>query len=103
MDYAEDERAAHRDLKEYTTLRIGGATASGERYATEFVLKLLKKRLFSSPAAFATTLAQCRSVKGFRLLTSRRLCSQQEARRWPIRPQDCPPECGSLTSSVWVS
>jgi hypothetical protein len=29
-----------------------------EKYATEFVLKLLKKRLFSSPEAFALTLAQ---------------------------------------------
>ena len=36
-----------------------------ERVATEFVLKLLKKRLFSSPAAFASTLEKHRaSVSG---------------------------------------
>ena len=48
-------------MTRYTALRTGGARDSieindGERYATEFVLKLLKKRLFSSPHAFATTL-----------------------------------------------
>ena len=37
------------------------------RYATEFVLKLLKKRLFSSPAAFLRTLDQHRqTVEGLR-------------------------------------
>ena len=30
--------------------------SEGERLAAEFVLKLLKKRLFSSPAAFGITL-----------------------------------------------
>src|SRR5206468_2039273 len=37
-------------------LRAKSAATAGEQFATEFVLKLLKKRLFSSPAAFATTL-----------------------------------------------
>ena len=32
------------------------ARSDGERMAAEFVLKLLKKRLFSSPAAFGITL-----------------------------------------------
>ena len=37
----------------------------GEAFAAEFVLKLLKKRMFSSPEAFATTLAKHdRSVAG---------------------------------------
>ncbi len=54
--YTEDERAAHRDLQEYTKLRQLHATDALERTATEFVLKLLKKRLLSSPAAFASTL-----------------------------------------------
>lgn len=43
VNYTPEERQAHQDLK---------------RYATEFVLKLLKKRLFSSPEAFRTTLAK---------------------------------------------
>lgn len=56
VDYSEAERQAHRDLKRYTELRSEGARTDGERYATEFVLKLLKKRLFSSPEAFRLTL-----------------------------------------------
>ena len=34
------------------------STDNAEKFATEFVLKTLKKRLFSSPAAFAATLEQ---------------------------------------------
>lgn len=79
--YTEEERQAHRDLQAYAKLRLERAEAEdrgagrGVRgaeeqafpaprlpspaprlLATEFVLKLLKKRLFSSPAAFGTTL-----------------------------------------------
>ncbi len=58
--HTEAERRVHRQLQHYTVLRQQTAAAGGavERTATEFVLKLLKKRLFSSPAAFAATLAQ---------------------------------------------
>ena len=55
--YPDDERAAHADLAAYAgsrRRRSGGATA------VDFVLMLLKKRLFSSPAAFARTLAEHR-------------------------------------------
>ena len=58
--YSEEERAIHRLLRNYVDLRkarLSNASAV-EQHATEFVLKLLKKRLFSSPAAFATTLEQ---------------------------------------------
>lgn len=58
VDYTEAERQAHETLQQYTALRRQGAKDNTEKYATEFVLKLLKKRLFSSPAAFATTLEQ---------------------------------------------
>lgn len=54
--YTPLERGAHAALAEYTRLRLADATTDGQRMATEFVLKLLKKRLFSSPAAFAITL-----------------------------------------------
>lgn len=54
----EEERQAHRWLLEYTRSREGRISTSVERVGTEFVLKLLKKRLFSSPAAFRRTLAQ---------------------------------------------
>ncbi len=59
VDYTDDEQAANADLKRYTELRCSGAKDDKvELTATEFVLKLLKKRLFSSPQAFLTTLQQ---------------------------------------------
>ena len=54
--YTKEERQAHGDLQAYSALRLKHAASDGERMAAEFVLKLLKKRLFSSPAAFGTTL-----------------------------------------------
>ncbi|UAJ72908.1 hypothetical protein IQE94_00625 [Synechocystis sp. PCC 7339] len=56
VDYDEAERQANRQLNEYTQLRRQGAESRLEKTATEFVLKLLKKRLFSSPQACLTTL-----------------------------------------------
>lgn len=56
VDYTADERAVHRALTRYAQLRTEAARDGAERYATEFVLKLLKKRLFSSPQAFLDTL-----------------------------------------------
>jgi superfamily II DNA or RNA helicase len=56
VPYTDAERRAHHALTEYAKSRQQGANEDGERFATEFVLKLLKKRLFSSPAAFLTTL-----------------------------------------------
>ncbi|PZD72917.1 RNA polymerase-associated protein RapA [Acaryochloris thomasi RCC1774] len=59
VNYTTEERQAHQWLKVYTELRRQGAKDNlTELYATEFVLKLLKKRLFSSPEAFRTTLLQ---------------------------------------------
>lgn len=55
--YTQAEREAHQLLKLYTALCLKSAgDMPGGRMAAEFVLKLLKKRLFSSPAAFVTTL-----------------------------------------------
>jgi superfamily II DNA/RNA helicase len=56
--YTNPERQLHAALKEYSKLRQAAAMQGNERFATEFVLKTLKKRLFSSPAAFAATLAR---------------------------------------------
>lgn len=58
VDYTATEREVHAWLHDYTQLRQQGVFDPLERYASEFVLKLLKKRLFSSPAAFAKTLEQ---------------------------------------------
>ena len=64
VPYTEDEQHVHRALQEYAKLRGKAAKTAGQQYAVEFVLKLLKKRLFSSPAAFATTLAKHRASMG---------------------------------------
>ena len=58
VEYTRQERDIHQLLQEYGELRIKESTDATERYATEFVTKLLKKRLFSSPEAFYTTLQQ---------------------------------------------
>jgi superfamily II DNA/RNA helicase len=58
VEYTEAERRTHSVLREYATLRQKDATDKVEEVASNFVIKLLKKRLFSSPAAFAATLEQ---------------------------------------------
>jgi ERCC4-related helicase len=64
VDYPQEERDVHATLRKYAKLRETGFSDSAERCATEFVLKTLKKRLFSSPAAFRTTLIQHESTLG---------------------------------------
>src|SRR5438874_2068598 len=54
--YTGEERAIHTALREYGESRTSRAQDNTEKMATEFVLKTLKKRLFSSPAAFLATL-----------------------------------------------
>ena len=67
VSYTEEERQVHRWLKEYSESRQHNAKDNEERFAIEFVLKLLKKRLFSSPAAFELTLSKhMESVQGGR-------------------------------------
>lgn len=52
--YCDEERQAHADLKAYAQMR---AAAKGRKDSPgEFIHKLLKKRLFSSPEAFHRTL-----------------------------------------------
>lgn len=66
VPYTPEERQAHQNLQTYSALRLKNASSDGERMATEFVLKLLKKRLFSSPAAFGITLEKHRQTVGAR-------------------------------------
>jgi len=58
IDYTEEERKIHTLLRQFS--RDRRKSMEGTRYAfgTDFVLMLLKKRLFSSPRAFATTLVK---------------------------------------------
>jgi superfamily II DNA or RNA helicase len=59
VTYPDDEREAHRLLAEYTMARRrrAGTGSHREQTAADFVTVMLKKRLFSSPEAFARTLA----------------------------------------------
>jgi SNF2 family DNA or RNA helicase len=70
VPYSNEERQAHQDLQAYSELRLKNAASEGERMAAEFVLKLLKKRLFSSPAAFGITLEKHIATVGARKATS---------------------------------
>lgn len=58
VDYPEEERRIHEALRTYAKLRQGKAKDQTEKFATDFVMMTLKKRLFSSPAAFLATLEQ---------------------------------------------
>ena len=58
VDYPAEERRIHAALKRYAELRQANAGDHAEKFATDFVLMTLKKRLFSSPAAFLRTLEQ---------------------------------------------
>jgi SNF2 family DNA or RNA helicase len=57
VEYPLEEREAHRLLEEYAESRRKDADDEASRTALDFTLKLLKKRLFSSPVAFGNTLA----------------------------------------------
>ena len=56
INYTADERAAHQLLNAYCESRESSTDGDNKAIGTKFVNGLLKKRLFSSPAAFASTL-----------------------------------------------
>ena len=58
VDYPAEEKRIHAALRRYAELRQANCREHAERFATDFVLMTLKKRLFSSPAAFLRTLGQ---------------------------------------------
>ena len=77
VDYTVDDLRAHENLKKYTGLRSKNYSTEAEKVAADFVLKLLKKRLFSSPAAFLATLEKHEeSLKKSRKKVSKSLTQQ---------------------------
>lgn len=54
--YTAEEREIHRKLDDYCASREKDAGKAGNGFGTAFVNRLLKKRLLSSPAAFASTI-----------------------------------------------
>lgn len=62
VDYSAEERDIHELLRAFTADRSKIVKGTRFEYGTDFVHMLLKKRLFSSPMAFATTLAKHREA-----------------------------------------
>lgn len=62
IEYSEEECQIHTLLGEYTADRSRIVKGTRFEYGTDFVHMLLKKRLFSSPMAFALTLAKHRET-----------------------------------------
>lgn len=62
VPYTRDEREIHQKLNDYCESRERDAAKNGGSFGTTFVNQLLKKRLFSSPAAFASTLEKHNST-----------------------------------------
>jgi superfamily II DNA or RNA helicase len=56
VPYTAEEREIHRKLDDYCASREKDAEKAGNGFGTAFLNRLLKKRLLSSPAAFASTL-----------------------------------------------
>jgi superfamily II DNA or RNA helicase len=56
VPYTAEEREIHRKLDDYCVSREKDAGKAGNGFGTAFVNRLLKKRLLSSPAAFASTI-----------------------------------------------
>ena len=64
VKYTQEEREIHELLRAFTRSRGESAKGTTYEYGSEFIHKLLKKRLFSSPMAFAITLAKYRESLG---------------------------------------
>ena len=62
VEYPDDERHAHDLLERYSESRRSHHKKGSKRSAADFVTLLLKKRLLSSPSAFANTLEKHRAT-----------------------------------------
>ncbi|HXH74059.1 MAG TPA: DISARM system SNF2-like helicase DrmD [Bacteriovoracaceae bacterium] len=56
VDYTEDEIKTHALLNKFTKSRVESAKKNGYEFGLEFMHKLLKKRLFSSPSSFSVSI-----------------------------------------------
>lgn len=62
VDYTVEEKEAHHYLEDYAKALTKALEGNKQAFGGQFVLTLLKKRLFSSPRAFAGTLAKHRET-----------------------------------------
>lgn len=80
--YPDDEREAHDRLDRYAELRRSHHKVGSKRSAADFVTLLLKKRLLSSPSAFANTLAQHRITMASKEAGGHELSERQLQAAW---------------------
>lgn len=80
VEYPENERDVHALLTQFAALRRKKLTSRRGRRATDLVTILLKKRLFSSPAAFAHTVQVY--LDTFDLKTSLAISGEDEIPDW---------------------
>lgn len=62
IDYTTEEREMHQLLGKFTQSRRETRSGPAAGFGADFIHKLLKKRMFSSPRAFAATLARHRQT-----------------------------------------
>ena len=61
VEYTKEEIEIHSLLNRFTKSRVESAKTHGYEFGLEFMHKLLKKRLFSSPSAFAVSISRHRN------------------------------------------
>lgn len=61
VEYTKEEIEIHALLNQFTKSRVESAKIHGYEFGLEFMHKLLKKRLFSSPSAFAVSISRHRN------------------------------------------
>jgi superfamily II DNA or RNA helicase len=82
IEYPDDERRAHELLDQFAEHRRAHHAKGSKRSAADFVTLLLKKRLLSSPAAFANTLATHRETLDAKSGDDRKTSERQLQAAW---------------------
>lgn len=62
VEYTKEEIEIHALLNRFTKSRVESSKTHGYEFGLEFMHKLLKKRLFSSPSAFAVSISRHRNT-----------------------------------------
>ena len=89
IDYTEEERAAHGLLRQYAKALGSALEGTKNAFGGHFVVTLLKKRLFSSPRAFASTLEKHReTLSGRRKRTNSEALDERILRKAIARLED---------------
>ena len=89
IPFSTEERDIHRKLAAYCASRESQSATEGDSFGTKFVNQLLKKRLFSSPAAFASTLEKhLASLDGVRPVKQKDSMAERILRRAILQAEE---------------